>query len=139
MAKREKIKLPCHFGQFSLGKDKARIGVKFPRTGDSKISPTQAVHLFAGSQLEVKLIGEDDSQPNLPGIVPDNLGAVVECHRCSISSDTITASLTFEKTTVKIGELASFAQCSGKIEMSRIGDANGAGEEEDEAAEEDKE
>ena len=64
---------------------------------------------------------------------------MVECHRCSISSDTITASLTFEKTTVKIGELASFAQCSGKIEMSRIGDANGAGEEEDEEAEEDKE
>lgn len=127
MAKRKAYEqdLDCEFGGVSYGHETARLGVKLDR---QKLDLADADAMFAGKRVEceVSLLNRmDRGQKRLKGMEdnePPTITTVADIKRFGVSPTVISASLTFNKSSIDVGALPEFANETGTLKLTVMGD-----------------
>jgi len=138
--------LDVEFGGVSYGHDTARLGLKIDR---GKLDLSDADGMFSGMRIEceVSLLNRSDrGQKRLRGMednTPATIQTVADVKRFGVSATTITASLTFSKSSIDVGALPEFANESGTLRLTVMGaipeDEGGEGDRDDDGDGEDRE
>lgn len=119
----ERVSMDVDFGTVSVGDQTASLGVTFEK---SKLGLERADELLCGSRLAVTIIpggkGTDPDQQQIPGSF-ENIEAEIDSKNYSVKPDSISARLTFNRSSINLAVLTSLVKRSGKLKIKRIGDA----------------
>ena len=116
---RKKAKLPVKFGRVSIGdKDTVRLGFKFSR---ANLDVAEADALLTGAKLTVDA-RITDGQAELPmeGALPQ-IQSVADVAHLGVSTDGISAGLSFGRKDVDVEILCDFPGKEGEMVLTRIG------------------
>lgn len=131
MASKKKQKLSVDFSSVSFGGQTARVGIKCKR---DKIDLAMADELLCGARLavEMRITGGDD-KPLLPNALP-HMSGIADCKHLGVTTDEISAGLTFQRKDLDANSLVAFSNGSGTLSIERVGDVDDIEDEEAEAA-----
>ena len=122
------LDIPADLGSVGIGKNVARIGVI---TGKAHVTAAQAEHYFVGARLQVQFYDDPNAGDDVPGqqtlgdVGEPTITAVADVQRYSSSVDRYGFSLSFNHSLG--GDLVDLASKSGRMVLTRTGDAGEAG------------
>ena len=128
------LDLAVAFNGVSIGESTARIGVTVDR---SLLELKRADELLCGRRLTGRILvrkkGDHDDQATLPGMEDTQFVAAVDGNfdvkRLGVSPGEYSAGLTFALPEIKVGDLAKFANRTGKLQVYSVEDLDDVSEE----------
>lgn len=127
-------RLPAKFGNVSIGPERCTIGVMVDR---SRIELEQLESAVCGAMLEVRIVvdpaGADDTpgQGTLVETEAVRIESVAESPSLNVKPDALRFRLSFSVNAVEVMQMAALAQKSGHVSLTRIGNVNEDGGEEE--------
>lgn len=129
-------RVPCRFGNVSIGPEKIGIGVTVER---SAIDLERIESAVVGARLDVLLLDDPAGAGDAPGqtkmidTAEHKIASVADCPSLSVRPEKFGLRLSFQVGSVRVEEIAGIAQKAGLLSMTRIGamedeDTDDAGE-----------
>lgn len=126
MAKKREfdIEADCKFGNLSVGAEKATVSVTIER---GNVDARKLEELVVGARLDVRLTWDRNGQLDAPGQAKlanteDELVACCDCPSIQVKRDKLGFRLSCPVGSIDVQRLASAAQMSGHISLTRVGD-----------------
>lgn len=124
------IRVPCRFGNLSIGAEKATIAVTIDR---SVVTVERLEPVVVGGRLDVLLRYDRNGQREMPDQrklveTADEITSIANCPSLMIKLNKLTFRLSFALGSVDVKQLAGAAQMVGEIGMTRIGDSGEDGD-----------